>query len=305
MRVSGPFANSFFSGNWMAASWYIHFMFGTRSFVLFHNLNHSRQILDPVKKTLVDFVQGRHYARLTSLSSTTDQSQFLSTSVDGLLKVWPAQLVVDNDPDLKPAAWDRKGSSKVTSAKDLIRKIAPAAPKPEASHEAAKGPIVCAASASYHSAGVSIAGREDGKFTVAQTFVLSDKDEKDFEFHMNHFREDQIPEGSLRLGCVAVSPCHNFLATTHQGTLQLWVYHPMKKGAKAPDRFKTLTFDSLITAVTFSGDEKYIMVGTQSLSLTVQFYSPFFLSSRSNFRQSSIATPDPHARGGDGFQLQR
>jgi len=214
--------------------------------------------------TLQEFIQGRHYARISSLSAINDETLFLSTSIDGLLMMWPLQFVLENNPELKPTTWDRKASRiKALMTPKVLRAQSTIIEKP-------KGNITCSAAESYQSASVGIVGRDDGTFSVTQAFILSEGDEKDFSFHLSHFLEGELPPvGERRLGCVAVSPNFNFLVSTNGDSLQLWIYHPGKKGQKAPDRFKSTQLESTITVLTFSADEKYLMVGTEGRTVSV------------------------------------
>jgi len=100
--------------------------------------------------------------------------------------------------------------------------------------------------------------------------VLSGGDEKEIAFELNHFSEEsEVPKDQRALRCVAVSPNFNFLASVHGNTLQLWIYHPSKKGDKPPDKFKILTAPSSITCLSFSADEKYVAFGTEQKTIHV------------------------------------
>jgi len=136
--------------------------------------------------TLQEFIQGRHYARISSLSAINDETLFLSTSIDGLLMMWPLQFVLENNPELKPTTWDRKASRiKALMTPKVLRAQSTIIEKP-------KGNITCSAAESYQSASVGIVGRDDGTFSVTQAFILSEGDEKDFSFHLSHFLEGEL-----------------------------------------------------------------------------------------------------------------
>ena len=236
---------------------------------LLGNCDGTFAILNPVTGELQAVFPGRHHGRITSLAKTSNLSHFMSTSVDGLLKIWPENLFSNNDPSKKPAAWDRKSSSRAKEVDEATGSKLTFQLRPTTA-------VTCTATEAYQSSCIVVAGREDGMISVMQAFTLTDIEQQDIEFHMSHFKNPEEETGGNKvISCVAVSPNFNLLASAQGKTLQLWVYHSNKKGKKPPERFKTLTVESNITAIDFSANEKYILVGTEHRTLTVHYLFQF------------------------------
>jgi len=110
------------------------------------------QIFDVETKTVDDFALGRHYARISSLTMSADGSSVISTSIDGLLKIWNSDMVIENrmpspEPILNGTHRDKANPVYVIP-------------------NCTEAEIVCSSSATYQDSCVTILGRSDGTMTV-------------------------------------------------------------------------------------------------------------------------------------------
>jgi len=96
---------------------------------------------------------------------------FLSTSIDGQLKAWPLQLILENNPNLRPVMRERK-VSKQEQLRKISARLLPE--KKEKEKEMPKGEISCSFTETYQESCLAVAGRVDGTVSVwSLTLILT------------------------------------------------------------------------------------------------------------------------------------